>query len=136
MKMKIAVTYDNNGDVFQHFGHSEQFKIYTVDTDEAKILDSEIVPTTGSGHCALGNFLGEKGVNALICGGIGGGARNKLAEANIALFPGVVGKADQVVQELLDRTLEYNPDTVCNHHEHNGDACPGHDHDCGHDCHN
>lgn len=135
MEMKIAVTYDNNGDVFQHFGHSEQFKIYTVDTDAAKILSSEVIPTAGGGHCALGGFLAEQGVSVLICGGIGGGARNKLAEADIALFPGVVGKADQVVQDLLNKTLDYDPDTMCDHHSHNGSECPGHDHDCGHDCH-
>ena len=136
MELKIAVTYDNNGDVFRHFGHSQQFKIYTVETDEAKILSSEIVPTTGSGHCALGGFLGNLGVSVLICGGIGGGARMKLAQEDIALFPGVVGKADEVVQDLLNKTLEYDPDTVCNHHDHNGDGCPGHAHDCDHDCHN
>ena len=137
MELKIAVTYDANGDVFQHFGHTKQFKIYTVDVDKAEILSSEVVNTPGEGHCALGGFLAELDVAALICGGIGGGARMKLAEADIALFPGVVGKADAVVQDLLNKTLEYNPDTVCNHHDHNGDACPGHhehhgDHQCGH----
>lgn len=135
MKMKIAVTYDQNGDVFQHFGHTEQFKVYTVDTDEAKILSSELLPTSGSGHCALGGFLNEQGVDVLICGGIGGGARNKLAEADIALYPGVTGKADAVVQDLLNKTLAYDPNTVCDHHSHNGDECPGHDENCGHDCH-
>lgn len=28
--MKIAVTYEN-GQVFQHFGHTENFKIYEID---------------------------------------------------------------------------------------------------------
>ena len=28
--MKIAVTYEN-GQVFQHFGHTQQFKIYDVE---------------------------------------------------------------------------------------------------------
>ena len=137
MELKIAVTYDGNGSVFQHFGHTEQFKIYTVDTDKAEILSSQIVPTTGSGHCALGGFLAEKGVDILICGGIGGGARNNLAMADITLFPGVSGLADDAVLSLLNKTLVYDPDTVCNHHEHHGDACPGHSETCGHhDCHN
>ena len=69
--MKIAVTYEN-GQVFQHFGHTEQFKIYTV--DDENILSSEIVNTDGTGHGALADFLKERGVNVLICGGIGAGA--------------------------------------------------------------
>lgn len=75
-RMKIAVTYDN-GQVFQHFGHTEQFKIYEV--ENGQIVSAEVVDTNGQGHGALGGFLAEQGVNVLICGGIGGGARNALA---------------------------------------------------------
>ncbi len=45
--MNIAVTYEN-GNVFQHFGHTEQFKIYSV--DDGKVVGSSIVDTNGSGH--------------------------------------------------------------------------------------
>ena len=67
--MKIAVTYQN-GLVFQHFGHSEAFKIYEIENGEVK--NAEVAPTNGSGHGALAGFLKQHGVNALICGGIGG----------------------------------------------------------------
>ena len=83
--MKIAVTYEN-GQVFQHFGHTEQFKVYEV--ENGKIVKSEIVDTNGQGHGALAEFLLNGGVEVLICGGIGGGARNALAEAGIELYPG------------------------------------------------
>lgn len=69
MKTKIAVTYEN-GEVFQHFGHTKEFKFYTV--EDKKIVDSEIVPTMGSGHSKLADFLLLNGVTVLICGGIGG----------------------------------------------------------------
>lgn len=69
--MKIAVTYEN-GQVFQHFGHTEEFKVY--DTEDKKILSSQVVGTGGSGHEALAVFLKNLGVKVLICGGIGGGA--------------------------------------------------------------
>ena len=121
--MKIAVTYEN-GQVFQHFGHTEAFKIYTV--EDGKITGSEIVDTNGSGHGALAGFLKEKGVDTLICGGIGGGARNALAEAGVNLYPGASGSADEQVAALIAGTLSYDPDTMCNHH--------GHDHEGGHDC--
>ena len=78
--MKIAVTYEN-GQVFQHFGHTEEFKVY--DTEDKKILSSQVVGTGGSGHEALAVFLKNLGVKVLICGGIGGGARTALAQAGI-----------------------------------------------------
>ena len=131
MNMKIAVTYQN-GLVFQHFGHSEAFKIYEI--ENGKVKNAEVAPTNGSGHGALAGFLKQHGVNALICGGIGGGARTALAEAGIELYPGVSGSADAAVNSLLNGTLLYNPDTVCAHHHHEG----GHDcgsHSCGEDKH-
>lgn len=120
--MKIAVTYQN-GQVFQHFGHTEQFKIYEV--ENGKVNGSIVADTNGSGHGALSGFLAARGVEALICGGIGGGARTALAQVGIALYPGVSGNADAAVAALLAGTLNYDPNTVCSHH---------HDHDHGHDC--
>lgn len=125
--MKIAVTYEN-GQVFQHFGHTEQFKVYEV--EDGKIVKAEIVDTNGQGHGALAGFLSNGGVDVLICGGIGGGARNALAEAGIELYPGAHGDADAQVESFIAGTLNYDPDTMCSHHEH-------HDHEgggCGHHC--
>lgn len=124
--MKIAVTYEN-GLVFQHFGHTQQFKLYTV--ENGKITSSEVVDTNGSGHGALAVFLKTHGVDTLICGGIGGGARTALAEAGIALYPGARGAADAQAEALLAGTLAYDPDTTCAHHEHHGEGhegCHGH----------
>ena len=67
--MKIAVTYEN-GQIFQHFGHTEQFKVYEI--KDGKIGQTKIVGTEGSGHGALAGFLKAEGVDTLICGGIGG----------------------------------------------------------------
>ena len=131
--MKIAVTYEN-GMIFQHFGHTQQFKLYQV--EDGKVASSEIVDAGGSGHGALAGFLKEKGAEVLICGGIGGGARNALAEAGIKLYPGAAGDADAQVESLLAGSLSYDPDTVCNHHGHgheDGHDC-GHSHGDGHSC--
>ena len=129
--MKIAVTYEN-GQVFQHFGHTEQFKVYTV--ENGAVVTSEVVDTNGSGHGALAGFLNGFQVDTLICGGIGGGAQMALAEAGIKLYGGVSGEADAAVQALLDGKLDYNPNVRCDHHDPHGD---GHDcgsHGCGHSC--
>lgn len=138
-KMKLAVTYEN-GQIFQHFGHTEQFKIY--ETEDGKILSSEVVDTNGTGHGALAGFLKERGVEVLICGNIGGGARNALAEAGIRLFPGAAGEADTQVGSFLAGSLSYDPDAMCTHHGHeeghscgHGDGHEGHGGCGGHDHH-
>ena len=127
--MRIAITYEN-GQIFQHFGHTAQFKIYDVANGE--IVRAEVVDTNGSGHGALAGFLMQLGVDALICGGIGGGAQMALAEVGIRLFGGVSGDADAAVNALIAGNLGYNPDVHCDHHNHeHGDG----EHSCGsHGC--
>lgn len=123
--MRIAVTYDSQtGEIFQHFGHTESFKIY--DVEDGKVVSSQVVGTNGSGHGALAGFLLGGGVNVLICGGIGMGAQNALAQAGIQLYGGASGAADAAVEALLAGNLLYNPDVQCSHH--------GHDHEHGHNC--
>lgn len=118
--MKIAIPYEN-GQVFQHFGRTLQFKIYEV--ENGSILRSEILPTNGSGHGALAGFLRQHGVNTLICGGIGGGAQTALAETGIQLYGGVSGDADAAARALLAGKLIFDPDIAC--------SCHG----TGHSCH-
>ena len=134
--MKIAVTYEN-GSVFQHFGHTEQFKVYEVEDGQG--VASEGAPTAGCGHGARAGFLNTHGVTALICGGIGGGARNALASAGIELYAGVQGSADAAVDALIAGTLAYSSDANCDHHgeghecgHHHGDAGCGEHHGHGH----
>ena len=133
--MTIAVTYEN-GEIFQHFGHTQQFKVY--DVRDGKVIASEVVSTNGQGHGALAGVLGALKVDMLICGGIGGGAQAALAAAGIVLYGGVSGSADQAVQAFLAGKLEYNPNVMCNHHgeHHHHDGGCG-DHGCGgsHHCH-
>jgi len=133
--MRIAVTYEN-GFIFQHFGHTQQFKVY--DVQDGKIIASEVVDTNGSGHGALAGVLSALQADVLICGGIGGGAQMALAAAGIRLFGGVSGSADAAVEALVAGNLMYNPDVKCNHHgEHHheeGHTCGSHG--CGsHSCH-
>lgn len=132
--MKVAVTYEK-GQVFQHFGHTEQFKVYEI--VDGAIAKEQVVDTMGSGHGALAGFLLDLGVDTLICGGIGGGAQTALAEAGIQLYGGVSGEADQAVKALLEGRLAFDPNVHCDHHEHEGQehSCGSHgcgNHSCGH----
>ena len=130
--MKIAVTYDN-GEVFQHFGKTENFKVYEV--EDNKIISSEVISSNGSGHGALAGVLADQGVNVLICGGLGGGAQTALAEAGIEVCAGAAGDTDKAVQDYLDGTLE-DAGVTCDHHHEEGHSCGDHEegHSCGGDC--
>ena len=138
--MKLAVTYDN-GQIFQHFGHTEEFKVYTIENNEIK--ESHILSSNGVGHGALATLLQEEDISTLICGGIGGGAQNALAQAGITLYGGVQGSADEAVNAFLAGKLAYDPAVHCDHHGHGhgeGHSCGGHGHGCGghghgHGCH-
>ena len=126
--MRIAVTYEN-GEIFQHFGHTEEFKVY--DVQNGKVVASEVVDTNGQGHGALAGVLTALKADVLICGGIGGGAQMALAAAGIKLYGGVSGSADAAVEALLAGNLDYNPAVKCNHH---GEHSEGHtcgEHGCG-----
>ncbi len=132
--MRIAVTYEN-GQVFQHFGHTEFFKVY--DIVDRKIVFTAVVNTNGSGHGALAGVLQKLEADTLICGGIGGGAKTALSEANIKLYGGVSGDADAAVEDLIAGKLKFNPEITCDHHgeQHEGacgdHGCGSHEHHCG-----
>lgn len=125
--MKIAVTY-KDGNVFPHFGHTEQFKIY--DIEDGKIVKEQVVDTNGNGHGALAGILSELNVDSLICGGIGAGAKTALAEAGIRLYGGVDGSADKAVDAFIAGNLVFNSDIHCDHHDHHEEG-----HNCGEDKH-
>lgn len=138
--MRIAVTYENE-QIFQHFGHTERFKIYDIENEQ--IITKTVINTNGQGHGALSAILKSLEVDVLICGGIGGGAQMALAEAGIKLFGGVSGSCDEAVEALLANRLLYDPDAKCDHHGHEhreGEHTCG-DHGCGshgcgdHECH-
>ncbi len=131
--MRIAVTYEN-GQIFQHFGHTEKFKVY--DIEDNKIVSSEIVDTMGQGHGALAEVLRALQTDVLICGGIGGGAKTALANMGIQLYGGVSGSADAAAEALIAGKLEYNPNIQCSHHhgEHHHESCGEHHHGDNHQC--
>ena len=128
--MKIAVAYDN-GNIFQHFGRTEFFKVYEVEDD--KVISSEVIGSNGVGHGALAGLLAEQSVDVLICGGIGGGAQAALAEAGVELCSGAEGDTDQAVEAYLKGEL-VSTGANCDHHHHGeGHSCGDHgeEHSCG-----
>ena len=131
--MKIAVTYDN-GNIFQHFGRTESFKVYEV--EDNKVISSEVIGSNGIGHGALAGLLSGQSVDVMICGGIGGGAQAALQEAGVELCAGAEGDADQAVEAYLKGEL-ISTGANCDHHHHeDGHSCGDHEegHSCGGGC--
>lgn len=118
--MRVAVAY-KNGEIFQHFGRTEQFKLY--DVKDGKITEKGIVEAGELGHGALAGLLKRARADILICGGIGG-AQMALAEEGIQLYAGVEGSADEAVLALVEGNLEAANRATCSHH--------GEGHSCGH----
>ena len=135
--MRITVAYDNDtGEVFQHFGHTQFFKLY--DVEGGKVVSSMVIAAPEQGHDALAGFLALLRANALICGGIGGGARAALEDVGVILYGGVAGEADTAVNAFLHGSLGYDPDVHCNHHDaseaHDCGGCHHHDAGDAHGC--
>lgn len=130
--MKIAVTYDN-GNIFQHFGKTEFFKLYEVENNQ--VVSSEVISSNGAGHGALAELLGNQSVDLLICGGIGGGAQTALADAGVEVCSGVQGDVDQAVEAYLKGEL-VSVGVNCDHHHEEGHSCGSHEdgHSCGGNC--
>ena len=132
--MRIAVSYDNAaGTVLPHFDRTAFFKLY--DADGGAVVNSLVIAAPEQGHDALAGFLAQLHANALICGGIGGGARAALEDVGVILYGGVAGDADTAVNAFLHGTLGYDPDVHCHHHDmseaHACGGCHGEGHDCG-----
>lgn len=126
--MKIAVTYDNNGNIFQHFGHTEYVKVY--DVQEENIVNTTVLSTDGSGHSAIADFLNDADAKVLICGGIGPCAISALQEYGITLCAGVSGNADEAVKNFIKGSLNFVSEANCDHNHDDKE----HNHSCGH-CH-
>ena len=124
--MKIAVTYED-GNVFQHFGRTENFKVY--DVQDGIVAASEVMNSNGVGHEALAWLLKEADIDVLICGGMGQGAQDALAEAGIEVCAGAEGNTDEAVAAYLAGEL-VNTGVNCDHHDH--EHSHDHDHGCGH----
>ena len=129
--MRIAVTFENE-EIFQHFGHTQQFKVY--DVEDGAVVSTQVVDTNGSGHGALAGILSMLNADVLICGGIGGGAQAALAMAGIRLYGGVCGNADAAVAAFLEGKLDFNPNVQCSHHDHHHEGGSCGDHGCGGNC--
>ena len=121
---RIAVTYED-GNVFQHFGRTQSFKLY--DVEDGEVVTSQVVGAGGVSHGALAGLLAENGVDVLICGGLGGGALAALQRAGVCVYGGAQGPADDAVAAYLAGSMRQTDEASCGGHGHHG-----HEGGCGH----
>jgi len=109
--MKIAVAAVE-GRVAEHFGHCETFLIYDSHSGEASFI-----PNPGHKPGFLPNFLGDKGVEVIIAGGMGGGAVEIFNSRNIKVVTGAQGDALAAAEAFCRGELNSSGD-VCQEHMH------------------
>ena len=112
--MIIAIPFAEDR-VFQHFGKSEQFKLYDLKTHTSQVLS-----TNGQGHSSLCAWLMEQHADIVLCGGIGSGAVQMLRQNGIRVYPGNSGFCDVVLLRYAAGLLQEG-DSTCSHH-HEGDC--------------
>ena len=126
--MIIAVTCQDN-EVFQHFGHTPAFAIFTAENNA--ITSEKLLECGDSGHGALASLLAAENVDVVICGGIGGGAINALKAANIKVIGGASGNVREAAEKYLAGSLKVRLNFFCNHHHDHGEGHTCGDHGCG-----
>jgi predicted Fe-Mo cluster-binding NifX family protein len=122
--MKIAVASMQN-EVSQHFGHCEKFRLFDI-KDGIVISIDEIINPAQHSHGQLPAMLMQHGVNVVVAGGIGTGAKQLLQNAGITVYSGVNGNVEEAVNLFLLGKLE-DANTDCGHH-HGDDHGHGHHH--------
>ncbi|MDD3213559.1 MAG: NifB/NifX family molybdenum-iron cluster-binding protein [Eubacteriales bacterium] len=116
--MKIAVACMGT-QVAQHFGHCENFRIFT--SENRAIATETNIANPGHKPGFLPNFLGDLGVEVIIAGGMGGGAVDIFNERNIEVIVGAEGNARDAVTAYLNGELK-STGSVCHEHSH-ADEC-------------
>lgn len=124
MNKKIAIPTD--GEIVNaHFGRSQAFTIFEV--QDGKVTGEEHVDAKGyeHQHAGIAQLMKTKGVEAVICGGIGPGAITGLESAGLEVLRGASGSVRNVAQSYAEGTFT-SSNAVCNHSH--GDHHDDHDH--------
>ena len=113
--MKLAVAYEN-GEVFAHFGRTENFLVYEI--DGGTINSRELKSSNGMSHGELVGLLASWNIDVLFVGGIGSHAIDLLNAKVIDVYTGVSGDPEKNVIDYLNGKLIYDPTMVhqCSHH--------------------
>jgi predicted Fe-Mo cluster-binding NifX family protein len=118
--MKLCFPVEQNdglaSSVYSHFGSAPAFLIFDTNSKEEIIIDNSNKDHV-HGACNPIQTIGGSNVDAIIVGGIGGGAISKLNANNIKVFQSVQGSV-QLNIDLFNTALlrELTIKDACTHH--------------------
>ena len=112
--MRLAIATEN-GEVSSHFGHCEKFII--VDIENGILKSKEEVSSFHNDCGSLPQFLGEKGVQCIIAGGIGARPKQLFNTQGIQVIPGITGSVEDVVTAYIKGNLHPGENLCSGHHE-------------------
>lgn len=111
---KIAIPIVE-GHLSAHFGHCEEFAIFDVDLEKKEIIGRETAPAPPHEPGLLPRWLGEKGVNVIIAGGMGASAQKLFAERGISVSIGApADNPEKIVLSYMNNALKLG-DNTCDH---------------------
>ena len=104
--------------VYSHFGSAPAFLIFDTNSKEEILIDNSNLNHV-HGACNPIQTIGGSNVDAVIVGGIGGGAISKLNANNIKVFQSVQGTV-QLNIDLFNKSLlsELTMEHACTQHNH------------------
>ena len=106
--MKVAVAYDN-GEIYGHFGHCDMFAFYEYGEYVYECTKTLIETADRHGHQAMADLMREQGVDAVICGNMGGEGKALLLSYGIVPVVGYSGDADTAADLLVTGQLPISP---------------------------
>ncbi|MFH1037236.1 MAG: NifB/NifX family molybdenum-iron cluster-binding protein [PVC group bacterium] len=101
--MKIAISTDS-GQVSAHFGRCPEFTV--VGIEDGKVISQEVIANPGHHPGFLPKFLSERGIGAIVAGGMGLRAQALFDEMGMKAVMGISGPLDEVVGKLASGTLQ------------------------------
>ena len=115
--MRVAMPMED-GYVSEHFGRARYFVIADIENGEVKskeIVENPVYEAHRPG--AVPSFLLKKGVQCIVCGGMGPSAEQIFRRKGIEVMMGISGKIDEVLEKLAKGELEggENLRNVCEH---------------------
>lgn len=124
--MRICIPVNDvrglDGEPYGHFGSAERFLFVDSETWEAQVVDNGD-RNHAHGMCRPLMAVGDAGIDAIIVGGIGARAVERLNEAGIRVYRSMAGTVRSNVEALKKGSLEeLTPDNSCGHHG-NGHGC-------------
>ena len=120
--MKIAVPAKADGQIDNHFGHCESYKVFAISNESTISEVDEIKSSQGCGcKSNIAGVLAANGVSVLLAGGIGNGAINVLNKAGINVIRGCEGNITEIVKQYAAGRI-IDSGEVCHHHD-DGHVC-------------